>query len=322
MSLKKIVVFTTGGTISSKYENGKIVPFHTGEQLLSHVSSHLTDLNVELVDKGITPGPHLTPQFGFSLANEIKTYLKREDICGAVVLQGTDSLDEMSYLHHLMLPCEKPVVFSGSMKSGNELYVDASGNLLGAIELASSDLSAGHGVMVYFDETIHSARDVEKHHANKMGAFVSPGGPLGGMYNGRIIFHHEPVRDALLHPQHMDAKVGLLKVCTGMEDIFIRSCIDNNYDGLVLEGFGAGNIPPVLMESLMDAIGAGMVVVIVSRCFDGRAMPVYQYKGGGAQLSEIGVVCGGNLSGQKARIKLMMLLSIDATYGQITDYFN
>ena len=48
---------------------------------------------------------------------------------------------------------------------------------------------------------------------------------------------------------------------------------------------------------------------MVSRCITGRPMGMYEYEGGGAKLRDIGVIMGGNLSGQKARIKLMVLLT-------------
>ena len=310
MTRSTVAVFTTGGTISSLYsaDTGTIAPELSGEDLINGIRKHLGGTNVDLRDLQLRPGPHITPEFVLDLSAMIKKSLEKEQVAGAVIVQGTDSVDEVSYLLSLLIRSEKPVVITGAMKSGNELYVDAAGNLSGAIKIAQADQSRGKGVLVYFDETIHSARDAEKYHANRIDAFVSPKGALGGVYNGEIIYDRRPFIEDVYSPENLDQKVALIKVCTGMDDSFIRSCIDNDYKGIVIEGFGAGNVPPAIVESIEAAIGKGIIVVIVSRCFDGEAIAVYDYKGGGAQLASMGVISGRDLSGQKARLKLMVLL--------------
>ncbi len=323
--MKKIALFTTGGTISSIYDPIKkvITPALSGEELLAFIRPHLSEGNieVELFEKGINPGPHLTPEYGHSLSQEIKNVLSREEIYGAVIVQGTDSLDEMSYLTSLLVLSDKPVIFTGAMKSSKELYMDVMGNLIGAIEIAADKKSKGKGVLVYFDEGIHAARDVEKYHANKIDAFISPQGTLGQVLSGIIYYHHTPVKDFVFNPKTMNCKVGLIKVCTGMDDIFIRACIDNKYEGIVIEGFGAGNVPPTIYDAIQAAIAEGLIVVIVTRCHDGRAIPVYNYKGGGVSLDRLGVIWGGDLSGQKARIKLMVMLGSGLSKTSIKEEF-
>ena len=39
-------------------------------------------------------------------------------------------------------------------------------------------------------------------------------------------------------------------------------------------------------------------------------LDTYGYEGGGKQLRNMGIILGGNLPGQKARIKLMLALSV------------
>ncbi len=50
---------------------------------------------------------------------------------------------------------------------------------------------------------------------------------------------------------------------------------------------------------------------MVSRCPTGRVLDTYGYEGGGRHLRELGgVIFGKNLPGQKARIKLMLILGL------------
>lgn len=305
-----VAVFTTGGTISSVYSSDAdtIDPELSGEDLISIIRPHLHETEIELVDMGIKPGPHIYPDFVLKMSKMIKDMLKKEYIVGVVVTQGTDTVDENSFLFSLLIDSKKPVVITGAMKSENELYVDAVGNLSGAIKIAQSIQSRGKGVLVYFDEMIYSACDVEKHHANRIDAFISPKGSLGGVYNGEIKYNRQPLQEKVYDPKTLNQKVGLVKVCTGMDDLFIRTCIENHYSGIVIEGFGAGNVPPTIVGSIKEAIAKGIIVIVVSRCFDGEALGVYNYVGGGAQLASMGVLSGKGLSGQKARLKLMVLL--------------
>jgi len=54
-------------------------------------------------------------------------------------------------------------------------------------------------------------------------------------------------------------------------------------------------------------------VVITSRVPNGRVLPNYGWEGGGKTLVDAGVVMGDDLSPQKARILLMLLLQAGIT---------
>ncbi|STY63914.1 Asparaginase [Mannheimia haemolytica] len=57
-----------------------------------------------------------------------------------------------------------------------------------------------------------------------------------------------------------------------------------------------------------------------SRAFNGITQDVYDYVGGGKQLKQKGIIFTKGLSGQKARIKLMVLLS-QTLDKPLSDYF-
>lgn len=61
--------------------------------------------------------------------------------------------------------------------------------------------------------------------------------------------------------------------------------------------------------------------MIVSRCPMGRVLGSYGYEGGGAQLIEAGAILASNLNGQKARIQLMLILSVTQQHDEIKSYF-
>ncbi|MER2089909.1 MAG: asparaginase, partial [Sporosarcina sp.] len=80
------------------------------------------------------------------------------------------------------------------------------------------------------------------------------------------------------------------------------------YDGVVLEGLGQGNVPPNLATGIRGLLTEGLPVILVSRCFNGIAQDIYAYEGGGKMLKDMGVRFENGLSGQKARLKLLLEL--------------
>jgi L-asparaginase, putative len=94
----------------------------------------------------------------------------------------------------------------------------------------------------------------------------------------------------------------------------------NKIDGLIIEAFGAGNLPKEVADKLADMITAGLPVALVSRCFNGIAEPVYAYEGGGVQLHQAGIFFVKELNAQKARIKLLIALNAGLKGQELRDY--
>ncbi|MDP1484816.1 hypothetical protein Q8F60_01845 [Streptococcus constellatus] len=80
-------------------------------------------------------------------------------------------------------------------------------------------------------------------------------------------------------------------------------------DGLVIEAFGAGNLPQEVAQKLSRMTASGLPIALVSRCFNGIAEPVYAYEGGGVMLREAGIMFVKELNAPKARIKLLIALN-------------
>ena len=75
---------------------------------------------------------------------------------------------------------------------------------------------------------------------------------------------------------------------TGMDGTLIEHLLRRGVAGVVLEGFGAGNVPPGLVPAVEKAIGRGIPVVLTTRCPEGGVWPMYAYAGGGADLRQAG----------------------------------
>ncbi len=63
-------------------------------------------------------------------------------------------------------------------------------------------------------------------------------------------------------------------------------------------------------------------MIVATKVENGRALPVYGFKGGGKTLQNAGAVFAGNLSGDKARILTMLVLPITKDQKGLQAYFD
>ena len=126
-----IVLLFTGGTISMRHDAtvGGAVPSLTGHDILAMAPGIDRLAALEVDDWGAFPGPHMTVDRKWALRQRIAEHLDRPDVNGVVVTHGTDSLEESAYLVARSVESDKPVVFTGAMRTSSELGWDGPGNL-------------------------------------------------------------------------------------------------------------------------------------------------------------------------------------------------
>jgi L-asparaginase len=276
--------------------------------------------DIEVEDFSRLPGPHVTPDLMWRLAKRAAAWLERPDISGLVITHGTDTIEETAFLLDLLLTTDKPVVLAGAMRTVSDISWDGPGNLLAAARVAASPGARGYGVLVVMDEQIFLAREVRKVHTEAAGSFATPEfGPLGVVDAGHVLLRRAPLprltwRDPAAEPglriRQLDTRVELVQAYTGMSDRVVRLLAGDGAHGLAVVAYGRGNVPPAIVPALADAVKAGVVVTISSRCVAGRVKPRYGYEGGGLQLLQIGAILAGDLSGAKARLLQMAALGL------------
>ncbi len=311
--MKKVAVVFNGGTISMKVDSRikAAVPTLTGEEIMSMVTGIENYAEIESYNFSNLPGPHMSPEKMLELSKYVKALIDRPDICGVVVTHGTDSLEETAYLLDLTLKTEKPVVFTGSMRNSSELGYDGPANLAASICTVISEEAKSRGVLVCLNGDLNCACEVTKANSMSLNAFQTPNfGPIGIVDENKVIFYRDSIEKQHLDVQSIDASVDLLKCVAGMDSKLIDFCVEQGARGIVIEAMGRGNIPPKMMAGVQRALEKKVAVVLVSRCYQGRVLDSYGYEGGGKQLRNMGVIFGDNLPGQKARIKLLLALSI------------
>ncbi|ARU63035.1 L-asparaginase [Tumebacillus avium] len=323
--MKTILILTTGGTIAMIEDaaSQSVRPVENAADLTKAIPNLNQYANVQVEAFSNLPSPHLTLDHLADLGRVIKEKLRREDIDGIVLTHGTDTLEETAYYLDLILPPGKPVIVTGAMRSSNELGADGPLNLLNAVRTAASCDAIGQGVLVVFNDDIHAARFVTKTHTSNVATFQSPSvGPVGFLDKRSVQIRHVPKPHAHIPVDGLVSQVGLLKMAYGMDDALLQFLIDSGSKGVVIEALGLGNVPPAVVPGIKRAIASGVVIVLVSRCFNGVVQDVYGYEGGGKQLRDLGALFSNGLNGQKARIKLMTALQETADVGHLIQYFD
>ncbi|WP_232696293.1 asparaginase [Brevibacillus daliensis] len=308
--MKKVLVINTGGTIAMSVEEGTESVKPIDEQVLNQNLPYLSKYaDVVMKDMANLPSPHITPAIMNQLRQFIENELINDIYDGIVITHGTDTLEETAYFLDLTLPVTVPIVVTGAMRSSNELGADGPVNLISSVRTAIGPESRNKGVLVVFNDEIHAARYVTKTHTSNVATFQSPAyGPIGSVMKKNIHYYHAPLEREFYSINHGNGNVPLVKAVTGMDPAWLTFLLEQNIDGVVIEAFGLGNLPPTILPVLRQLIEKGIPVVMVSRCHNGQVQDIYGYEGGGQQLKELGVIFSNGLNGQKARLKLIVAL--------------
>ncbi|MDX1486253.1 MAG: asparaginase [Alphaproteobacteria bacterium] len=319
MTDRPITVFTLGGTIAMApgAAGGGAVPALGAEALMAAVPGLARVAAVTAVDFRTLPGAHLSVDDILELARAIEA-ARAKGAAGAVVVQGTDTIEETAFVLDAVLDPAFPVAVTGAMRHPAQPGADGPANLLAAAALAADPGAAGIGTVVVMSDEIHAAQWVQKTHATRPGAFASPGaGPIGFISEGAARILAKPVARAhvalaAIGPEA--ARVALVTVGLGDDGTLLGRAAEGDFAGLVVAAMGAGHVP----EPVAEAIGAAarrMPAVVCSRTGAGAELAAtYGFAGSETDLVARGAIRAGWLAPVKAR--LLLTLGLRAGYDE------
>lgn len=325
MSKPRLHVISTGGTITMVGEAGAsgIKPTLTAEDLLSAVPQMAEMADVQALTFSSVPGASLTQQQLFRLAQTVDEALSG-DTAGAIVIQGTDTIEETSFLLSLLVQSDKPVVVTGAMRGPQAPGADGPANLLAATAVASSADAAGRGVLVVLNDEVHSARYVRKGHTALPSAFCSPGvGPVGLVYEQKVLFHHARPEGLIRFPVPSSVRdVALLKASLGDDGRLIQAVDGLGYEALVVEAMGAGHLPDTWVKPLTMLLEK-MPIVFACRAPAGPTFTqTYGFAGSEMDLIRRGLIPSGVLDPLKSRLLLGVLVSNGLPVDAVREQFS
>lgn len=307
----KISVLHTGGTIAMHTGPQGGVSLDAANPLFQ--AAFQLDPAIKLSQEAIFnyPSPYITPLDMLRLKERIEE-LVSTGTAGVVITHGTDTLEETAYFLDTTIGDLVPIAITGAMRSSNDIGSDGLYNFLNAIKVAADPKSRGNGTLVVMNDEIHSARYVTKTHTTNVATFRTPTfGPIGLVTKDGAQYFQKLVSYPRKNIRSAAGKIPIVKAYAGMTSDIFRSLSQAKIDGLVIEALGAGNLPPATLPGLELLLNENVPICLVSRCFNGVAEPVYDYRGGGMTLAKMGVIFIPALNSQKARLKLLIALNSD-----------
>ncbi len=328
--LPRVIVLSTGGTIASKYDaaKGGLAPALTGAQLVEAVPELKNVARVEVEQIASIGSADMTPEIWLKLSRRANELLTDPAVAGVVVTHGTDTLEETAYFLDLTITSQKPAILVGAQRAASYPDTDGPRNLLNAVRVAVSPEAVGKGVMVVMNGQINAARDVAKTSTIEVETFRSlEFGALGVADPDAVRFYRSALRRQTI-PLSADTRLGRVEIVThyaGADGSLIRALLrdagKSGLDGLVISGTGLGHVSASMFDAIKEARDQGLPVVISTRVYTGRIIPLYADKGRGVALRNIGCVLADNLSPHKARILLLLALTKTKNPVELQKYF-
>ena len=307
----RVAVFSTGGTIASKRSTeGAASPNLTADDLIAAVPQVTDVANIEAVSFRQVASSELTVSDVIALAERIGRAVA-DGAAGTVITQGTNTIEETSFVLDLLWDRAEPIVVTGAMRHPGLPGADGPANLLASALVAASPLARDLGCLVVFNDEVHLPLFVRKTHTSNPATFRSPlTGPIGWIAENRLrIALHPVVRHhiAIGGVPAAVPPVGLLKVTLGDDGRVLTALGSLGYKGLIVEATGGGHVPQAMVEPL-GALAKQMPVVLASRTGAGEVLrSTYGFPGSETDLLKRGLIHGGILDGLKARLLLTLL---------------
>lgn len=310
MKRPKLLFLSLGGTITMvPSSEGGIAPKLGAAELVASVPELAEVADIEAHSPYRLPSPSLEPGQLVEVAKRIEDGFAA-GFDGAVVIQGTDTIEESAFLLDLLVACDKPVVITGAMRGAEAAGADGPANLLAAARVAASPEARGLGCLAVLNYEIHAARFVQKAHTALPSAFASPlTGPVGVVAEGRVRLYARPPRLPHLPAYGGPPRpIALLKWAMGEDGRALATLPGLGYAGAVIEGMGAGHVPAEVAPPLGN-LAMRIPVVLATRSNSGPVFTrTYGYAGSEIDLLGRGLIPAGFLSGLKARLLLGLAL--------------
>ncbi len=312
-----------GGTISATLQGSDGYSARLGAEAILPAGLTLPGVTLRASDFTCEQSFSVSFETVHRLIAQLRGLLADPEVRGVAITHGTAAMEEVAYLCDLTLDSSKPVVFTGAMYHASDPGPDGPHNVAHALRVAAAPEASGRGVLVCFAGEIHAARDVMKLHKTSPTPYLSSGGPLGVIDAGGVMFYRQPTgRTTLPFPPLPLPRVEVIKAVMDMDDLLLRSALQAGAAGLVIEGFpGGGGVPPALLPGLRQALERGVVVVLTTRSPFGRMTPVAAGQSGPRVLEQMGLVIGGDLPAQKARLLLALALGNGQSADQVRALF-
>ena len=303
----KVIVIHTGGTIGMvRGKDGVLRPLQDPQTLLRSLPELADIAELELRVPFNLDSSNIQPSHWLQLAQIVRA--EQNNCVGFVILHGTDTIAyTAAALSFLLADVTRPIIITGAQRPLRMLRTDARTNIIDAVELATRDIPE---TVVLFNNKLLRGNRAQKISNDRYSAFHSPNYPPLGQLGLHVSLNHEHMqreRKIFFPTPHFETKVLCLKLHPGFDETLFDILPPANFKAMILQGFGAGNIPlcPRMLKWLEAHSKSGLVIAIASQsprgCVD---LSLYE---GGRKAQARGAISCRDMTIETSLIKMMLL---------------
>lgn len=285
---------------------GLLAPSDVAQDVLAYAPGLETEVDVSAEALWNLDSSDMGPHHWDALAAAIAERMSAYD--GFVVLHGTDTMAwTASALSFALRGLAKPVVLTGAQRPIAFVRTDARNNVIHSALCAAMPLPE---VGIFFGRWLFRGNRATKTSIQGYEAFESPDCPPLVEMGVDIRKIKTPLvpHGAFRLEAGFERRVGIVPVVPGSSPAMLDAAVATGLRGVLVEGFGAGNVPQSGWPgAIKRAADAGVAVVIGSQCSRGR-VDLKAYEGGRAAL-DCGALGAGSMTSECATVKLMHLLA-------------
>ena len=333
-----ILVLHTGGTIASRvsYEEGGVKPAFDPEDLVEMYPELASEVNIHSKVVAQMLSEDMEPEHWMEIAEMIDEV--KNDYDGIIVGHGTDTMQYTGAALSLMLKgIDTGVLLVGAQRSSDRPSSDASMNMYCASKFLTETGFTGFGICMHSGTSdtecnILPPQNVRKMHTSRRDAFE----PVNDQDIGTVDYETGKIEFSEIEQKEYEKKIdvnsniAVIKSRPGMKAEELEFVLENDYDGLVVEGTGLGHLPvnsfddktehhDEILEKL-GLIADEIPVVMASQCLNGRVdMNVYD---AGVKIQNSGVVSSGDMHPELAYVKLAWSIANTDTREEALELFS
>lgn len=327
--LKRILIFTTGGTIVSLKTADGLKPCNDEmyKVLYDKILPIMGDYDVTIKPIFNKDSSNIIPSDWVIASDSIRQYI--DDYDGIVILHGTDTMSySAAMLSFLFAGVNKPIVLTGSQLPIDYKDSDGVNNLTDAIIVAGDERISG--VFVVFHDKIINGTRAYKSSSIRMDAYISCNYPYVGIIKDGTVFitdeykkiskkEKKELEYAFLNSVgYEQPKVFMLKMVPGIDGGIFDYIKRERYHGVVIEGYGLGGMPVFnidLLHKMEELILSGIPILMSTQCiYDGVNLETYEV---GVVANRIGILSTYDMTPDAAYTKLMWILGHTKNYDEI-----
>lgn len=311
MKKPKICLIFAGGTIGMvpDKKTGALQPAQNAAEIIRGIPE--IQKHVELDFKMVVniDSSNMQPAHWTQIANKIHQFYDKYD--GFVVAQGTDTMAySASALSFALQNLSKPVVFTGSLIPLSDIVSDGRSNLIYACLTAAMDIAE---VCIVFANKVIRGNRAKKFHESFVEVFHSPNFPyLGELGRPTVLqeWRKRRRKRTLIFQPEFNSNISLIKIFPGFDPYIMERSIERGTQGIIIEGFGPGNVPFIdnsIIPKIEKATKLNIPIVIANQMEKGITnLRAYE---AGLKAAEAGAISSHDMTTEATIAKLMWALA-------------